>query len=435
LAFSADGKTLCSGDDAIVSLWQTTELRQTGVIRTNSGSVSSMVFAPDGKNFVATFLNKTVTVVDPRAKRIAAQFQGPAVLTASRHCAVFCPKTRVVCVGDSVGRVWVWSLRESTSFDEFRASERPVYCASVSPRQKLLAMGYDDPESASGTSAAGIGVWNLDPGVQRAEYGRTAPPTKLVGFGQGSAKLAAAGTDNAIRVWDLGAGRVGSVLLPSTGTLQEIGISKDGEKLASANASGEITIWNTTSGKQICTFARSPDRQSGGGARRVTSLAFAPDNAWIISAYHDGIISIWETDTGRLINSLPAHTSPVSGLAFSPDRKLLATCGSDGSLKLLLVDGWRVQRTLAALDLKLGGPQLSARRGLIGLTFSPDGRKLARILPYGLAVAVWELSPDGLLFVVESRSEVLAFDFLDDRSIVMADRGGWVTHFHVPDPR
>jgi hypothetical protein len=36
---------------------------------------------------------------------------------------------------------------------------------------------------------------------------------------------------------------------------------------------------------------------------------------------------------------------------------------------------------------------------------------------------------------VESRSEVLAFDFLDDRSIVMADRGGWVTHFHVPDPR
>ena len=123
LAFSADGKTLCSGDDAIVSLWQTTELRQTRIIRLIPAASRRWSFPPDGKNFVATFLNKTVTVVDPRAKRIAAQFQGPAVLTASRHCAVFCPKTRVVCVGDSVGRVWVWSLRESTSFDEFR-SER-----------------------------------------------------------------------------------------------------------------------------------------------------------------------------------------------------------------------------------------------------------------------------------------------------------------------
>ena len=46
----------------------------------------------------------------------------------------------------------------------------------------------------------------------------------------------------------------------------------------------------------------------------------------------DGIVRLWDVDTGELLHSLPGHAGGVSGVAFSPDGETLASASWDGTV-------------------------------------------------------------------------------------------------------
>ena len=43
---------------------------------------------------------------------------------------------------------------------------------------------------------------------------------------------------------------------------------------------------------------------------------------------------IWDTASGRLLNTLVGHSFYVNAVAFSPDDRRLASASSDGAIKL-----------------------------------------------------------------------------------------------------
>ena len=73
----------------------------------------------------------------------------------------------------------------------------------------------------------------------------------------------------------------------------------------------------------------------------VNGVAFSPDGERLASAGGDGTVKIWNSRTGTVIQSFPAHTDAVVSVAFHPDGRHLASPGADRTGEGLGLDGDR----------------------------------------------------------------------------------------------
>ena len=71
-----------------------------------------------------------------------------------------------------------------------------------------------------------------------------------------------------------------------------------------------------------------------GETAAMPSVAFSPDGSRIVTANHDGTVSVWNAKTGEKLNRLKGHSKVVSGVAFSSDGTRMATASWDGSIKI-----------------------------------------------------------------------------------------------------
>jgi WD40 repeat protein len=77
----------------------------------------------------------------------------------------------------------------------------------------------------------------------------------------------------------------------------------------------------------------------------VSSVAFAPDGAWFLTAGEDGKAHLWDRVAGRERTAIP-HGDHVHAADASPDGKLVATGGGDGLVRIARVDNGKVIQTL-----------------------------------------------------------------------------------------
>ena len=67
----------------------------------------------------------------------------------------------------------------------------------------------------------------------------------------------------------------------------------------------------------------------------IATSALSPDGKTIATGGMDGIIRVWDADTGEFVRALVGHNSYVYGLAWSPDGTALASAGSfDGTARI-----------------------------------------------------------------------------------------------------
>jgi WD40 repeat protein len=89
----------------------------------------------------------------------------------------------------------------------------------------------------------------------------------------------------------------------------------------------------------------------------------SPDGKQTVTA-KDKVISVTDNNTQKVILSISAHTSDITGLGYAPDGKMIGSVDKDGSLKLF--------------DSSSGKEVRSIKAGISGsLSFSPDGKALA----------------------------------------------------------
>jgi len=65
----------------------------------------------------------------------------------------------------------------------------------------------------------------------------------------------------------------------------------------------------------------------------VLALSFSPDGALLAAADRSGVVKLWETDGGRLGETLTGHRGAVHALAFARDGRMLVTAGADGTVR------------------------------------------------------------------------------------------------------
>lgn len=165
--------------------------------------------------------------------------------------------------------------------------------------------------------------------------GRTVQVFREPGRGDVAALAVSGDGRRAVSVYDKGGGDVWSLsgrirlqVLDSGGMrLQSVAISPDGRRALGGGADGILRLWDMDSGNLLRSFGISQ-------GPLIYGVAFLPDGKRAVSAGGDAALRLWDVDTGAEIRSLTGHTNTVYSVAVSSDGKRLVSGSIDRTARL-----------------------------------------------------------------------------------------------------
>ena len=107
--------------------------------------------------------------------------------------------------------------------------------------------------------------------------------------------------------------------------MNKLAYHSGGKRLAVAGE-GLVEMWDLDTGTKVCDFK--------GHKNWVYSLAFSHDGNWLATGGWDRTVKLWDAVSGAKKHSFLAHEGFVLDLAFSPDDGKLATTSEDRSVRL-----------------------------------------------------------------------------------------------------
>lgn len=139
----------------------------------------------------------------------------------------------------------------------------------------------------------------------------------------------------------------------------------------------------------------------------VSSLAFVNDNSMLVAAHEDGVVNLWNADSGALMTSLKASLDSLGTVAASPDGRWLALSVGRAAVQL-----W--DASAQSMAAKLSGHAATVTR----LAFSADGSRLISV-DRDAAVILWDTAEQKKIFdLPRARHEILALAMLPNGRVL-----------------
>ncbi len=281
-------------------------------------------------------------------------------------------------------------------------------------RSILLAMEAVRTYRRADVAVEGDAVEALHRGIQASRVVTTLdhPSTANAAFSPGGPLIATGGTlkgtsQHVVVIWDARTGDPLRELEGHTEDINDLNFSPDGSRLVTVGADGTAIIWNPRTGELLHTLTGHKDSLQG--------VSFSNDGSLVATSGWDGTLRLWDAATGEQVRSIPT-TEGLCYNAFSPDNSMVAV-------------GHCLGDTATVWDVRTGRRLTTLRghgSGVVGVFFSPDGRRLATGSIDG-TVRIWDAAGRPRLTLRGHTGWVFATPFSPDgRTVASASSDGTV---------
>jgi WD40 repeat protein/predicted Ser/Thr protein kinase len=445
LALSPDGATLATAGSAnSVDLWEADSGKLLRTLVTDN-SVWSLAFSPDGGHLITAGWTSEALVWDLNSNLPPGKLSGHVRNVWS---ATYSPDGSTVATTSSDQTIRLWDSATLQLRNILRGHGNEVWCGAFSPDGRLLATGGKDQT---------VRLWAAEPLVQRQRVPHRSGSRPLFSpDGKQMAVVAYSGTEWRPQLWDVEKGALvvnlpepaaigfspdGKYVIrlnepgmalefwspneqtakpvrleglkPTIAAFEKMGFSPAWETFFAIDASGLIRVWHTSDGKLLNSVS--------GPAPPLRSAALGPGGQFLaVTLENENIARLYETQSARLTR-LTGHRDFVSGLGFSPDGRMLATGSMDGTVKL-----WDVG-TGAELATLAGHMEEAT-----DVAFSPDGRTLASVGHREMLI-FWHVQTRRELLSIEKPNAGMFLQFSPDgRHLAVSEDGDAVSLLDAP---
>lgn len=272
IALSPDGKTLVSGGNKEIQIWNLQPWTLNKTLMGHVGWVSSLVISQDSQTLVS---------------------------------------------GGDDAVIQIRDLNTGELKNELLGQKKEILALAISPDGQMLVSGCRDKI---------IKIWDLQTGSLNNTLTLHSDQILALAISPDGETLVSGSKDNTINIWDLNTGEPKNTLIGHAGWVSSLAISPDGQMLVSGGGDSKIKVWDLKTGELKTTLV--------GHTSRVNSLAISPDGETLVSGSQDKSIKIWDLATGQLRDTLIKHKDEVIYVGISPDGQTIVSGSYDATIQV-----------------------------------------------------------------------------------------------------
>ncbi|MCE7986630.1 MAG: hypothetical protein DYG89_36110 [Caldilinea sp. CFX5] len=392
LAFSPDGTRLVSAStDQTVRLWDVQTGQEQVVLRGHSACTESLCFSPDGSILATASYDQTICLWDlTTTVEAEAEADRYALLRVLRghqgavYGAAFSADGRRFFSAGHEALIYVWDVATGQRLYTLAGHKREVNALAVHPTDALLATsetgtsticlweseakptlthifyGYRNwansvafhphlPLVASASPAEKAHLWDALTGQHLQSLHCENGMGASLAFGsrpnEDRAQLAFGSMDHSVWLWPIQypastipSPHAAPLVLRTPDEVHSVAFSPDGRHVLAGSYDGVIHLWDAQTGQPLRQFMIAGDR-------RLKAVAMSADGDFIAAGSHNLTVALWQVATGAY-RQLHGHTEWVWAVAFHPSG-ILASGSFDRTVRLWHVHSGEVQQVLS----------------------------------------------------------------------------------------
>lgn len=347
-AFSPDDLHIVVSDCLAVdggrraTIFNTTSGTMEAKIAGHAEPIRSVSYSPDGKSIATTSEDKTVKLWNAKTGALQATLGHP---NNAINVVAISPDSSQIVAGSENGSLYFWKPGEDSQPERVQIDNDSINC---------LRLSADGKRVASGCSNGNLHIIEAMDGKNHISNLNATNSIGAVAFDEREKNLiVGTNREHCSSIFDINSGKkITEKFLPGIG--DNVTISPGGTKMALGDGLGAILIYNNLTKKIVRKIqAFQPYYLNDAADIYLWAIAFSNDGKLIAASDDLGNAKVWESDSGKLVQTIDKQDEAITALSFSSTNAKIALGTSSGDIKIVNLSAPQKSTSLGNLQSKI----------------------------------------------------------------------------------